>query len=248
MIGENRVKTLEESGRVSVVRNEDSLPQSIRKVIQASQNELGSDVSDLRRVKKQVLEKFKRELEEKGSQVTVRCDSAKINLTVRGAKHALAFNRATWKDALALLHIRELTEEAHSPITQDNLHGNKDPFQFTHYQGEIEIDGETCPVDIVIAHYTNQQVNFYHVGIKKARKDSGALASKRGFGAPLSTSGFRGSVSASNWEIKYSKGGEIQGVYDPATGKSNIIAGNTRMVEGCVYFRHGNKRDITIRT
>lgn len=240
LIGKESLEVLEKSGRVKFVYDLEELPKDIRKTIKASSSEITSDKEDMTLVRKEVLAKVKQELEENGNQVTITSDKTNVTITSKGVKHSLHYRKQDWRDALALLHVKELVQESEFVDRTPNVHGVTDPYAVSHYKAKIEIDERLYPVRIVVRHHLDKSNNFYHISVDRenpeATRELGPQ--KEGLTTPYPSSGDGGSLSPKDLEIKYSKDGVVQGIYNLKTGEAYILTGNIKKGEARGIFLH----------
>ena len=240
LIGKESLEVLEKSGRVKFVYDLEELPKDIRKTIKASSSEITSDKEDMTLVRKEVLAKIKQELEENGNQVTITSDKTNVTITSKGVKHSLHYRKQDWRDALALLHVKELVQESEFVDRAPNVHGVTDPYAVSHYKAKIEIDERLYPVRIVVRHHLDKSNNFYHISVD--RENPGATRElwpqKEGLTTPYPSSGDGDSLSPRDLEIKYSKDGVVQGIYNLKTGEAYILTGNIKKGEARGIFLH----------
>ena len=240
LIGKESLEVLEKSGRVKFVYDLEELPKDIRKTIKASSSEITSDKEDMTLVRKEVLAKVKQELEENGNQVTITSDKTNVTITSKGVKHSLHYRKQDWRDALALLHVKELVQESEFVDRAPNVHGVTDPYAVSHYKAKIEIDERLYPVRIVVRHHLDKSNNFYHISVDRenpeATRELGPQ--KEGLTTPYPSSGDGDSLSPRDLEIKYSKDGVVQGIYNLKTGEAYILTGNIKKGEARGIFLH----------
>lgn len=240
LIGKESLEVLEKSGRVQFVYDLEELPKDIRKTIKASSSEITSDKEDMTLVRKEVLAKVKQELEENGNQVTITSDKTNVTITSKGVKHSLHYRKQDWRDALALLHVKELVQESEFVDRAPNVHGVTDPYAVSHYKAKIEIDERLYPVRIVVRHHLDKSNNFYHISVDRenpeATRELGPQ--KEGLTTPYPSSGDGDSLSPRDLEIKYSKDGDVQGIYNLKTGEAYILTGNIKKGEARGIFLH----------
>lgn len=240
LIGKESLEVLEKSGRVKFVYDLEELPKDIRKTIKASSSEITSDKEDMTLVRKEVLAKVKQELEENGNQVTITSDKTNVTITSKGVKHSLHYRKQDWRDALALLHVKELVQESEFVDRVPNVHGVTDPYAVSHYKAKIEIDERLYPVRIVVRHHLDKSNNFYHISVDRenpeATRELGPQ--KEGLTTPYPSSGDGDSLSPRDLEIKYSKDGDVQGIYNLKTGEAYILTGNIKKGEARGIFLH----------
>lgn len=240
LIGKESLEVLEKSGRVKFVYDLEELPKDIRKTIKASSSEITSDKEDMTLVRKEVLAKVKQELEENGNQVTITSDKTNVTITSKGVKHSLHYRKQDWRDALALLHVKELVQESEFVDRAPNVHGVTDPYAVSHYKAKIEIDERLYPVRIVVRHHLDKSNNFYHISVDRenpeATRELGPQ--KEGLTTPYPSSGDGDSLSPRDLEIKYSKDGDVQGIYNLKTGEAYILTGNIKKGEARGIFLH----------
>ena len=240
LIGKESLEVLEKSGRVKFVYDLEELPKDIRKTIKASSSEITSDKEDMTLVRKEVLAKVKQELEENGNQVTITSDKTNVTITSKGVKHSLHYRKQDWRDALALLHVKELVQESEFVDRAPNVHGVTDPYAVSHYKAKIEIDERLYPVRIVVRHHLDKSNNFYHISVDRENPEATRelWPQKEGLTTPYPSSGDGDSLSPRDLEIKYSKDGVVQGIYNLKTGEAYILTGNIKKGEARGIFLH----------
>lgn len=240
LIGKEPLEVLEKSGRVKFVYDLEELPKDIRKTIKASSSEITSDKEDMTLVRKEVLAKVKQELEENGNQVTITSDKTNVTITSKGVKHSLHYRKQDWRDALALLHVKELVQESEFVDRTPNVHGVTDPYAVSHYKAKIEIDERLYPVRIVVRHHLDKSNNFYHISVDRENPEATRelWPQKEGLTTPYPSSGDGDSLSPRDLEIKYSKDGVVQGIYNLKTGEAYILTGNIKKGEARGIFLH----------
>lgn len=240
LIGKESLEVLEKSGRVKFVYDLEELPKDIRKTIKASSSEITSDKEDMTLVRKEVLAKVKQELEENGNQVTITSDKTNVTITSKGVKHSLHYRKQDWRDALALLHVKELVQESEFVDRAPNVHGVTDPYAVSHYKAKIEIDERLYPVRIVVRHHLDKSNNFYHISVDRENPEATRelWPQKEGLTTPYPSSGDDDSLSPRDLEIKYSKDGDVQGIYNLKTGEAYILTGNIKKGEARGIFLH----------
>lgn len=240
LIGKEPLEVLEKSGRVKFVYDLEELPKDIRKTIKASSSEITSDKEDMTLVRKEVLAKVKQELEENGNQVTITSDKTNVTITSKGVKHSLHYRKQDWRDALALLHVKELVQESEFVDRAPNVHGVTDPYAVSHYKAKIEIDERLYPVRIVVRHHLDKSNNFYHISVDRENPEATRelWPQKEGLTTPYPSSGDGDSLSPRDLEIKYSKDGVVQGIYNLKTGEAYILTGNIKKGEARGIFLH----------
>ena len=240
LIGKESLEVLEKSGRVKFVYDLEELPKDIRKTIKASSSEITSDKEDMTLVRKEVLAKIKQELEENGNQVTITSDKTNVTITSKGVKHSLHYRKQDWRDALALLHVKELVQESEFVDRAPNVHGVTDPYAVSHYKAKIEIDERLYPVRIVVRHHLDKSNNFYHISVDRENPEATRelWPQKEGLTTPYPSSGDGDSLSPRDLEIKYSKDGVVQGIYNLKTGEAYILTGNIKKGEARGIFLH----------
>lgn len=240
LIGKESLEVLEKSGRVKFVYDLEELPKDIRKTIKASSSEITSDKEDMTLVRKEVLAKVKQELEENGNQVTITSDKTNVTITSKGVKHSLHYRKQDWRDALALLHVKELVQESEFVDRAPNVHGVTDPYAVSRYKAKIEIDERLYPVRIVVRHHLDKSNNFYHISVDRENPEATRelWPQKEGLTTPYPSSGDGDSLSPRDLEIKYSKDGVVQGIYNLKTGEAYILTGNIKKGEARGIFLH----------
>lgn len=240
LIGKESLEVLEKSGRVKFVYDLEELPKDIRKTIKASSSEIASDKEDMTLVRKEVLAKVKQELEENGNQVTITSDKTNVTITSKGVKHSLHYRKQDWRDALALLHVKELVQESEFVDRAPNVHGVTDPYAVSRYKAKIEIDERLYPVRIVVRHHLDKSNNFYHISVDRENPEATRelWPQKEGLTTPYPSSGDGDSLSPRDLEIKYSKDGVVQGIYNLKTGEAYILTGNIKKGEARGIFLH----------
>ena len=254
-IGEGALKTLENSGKVTVIEDESSALRRLFdernksakngfKAVEGSVKEIPEGEDALRyRVRELIHKEFPA-----GEEVTVQVEGTNdlIKVGRKGFKHSAWGNHASVYTLVACLHVKDLIRTSVTDGILRDKQGteydiskplpNRDDLAFKYFS-EIKIDGKLYTVTITVKPDKNQIKHYYDLKAKAPSslppsQNENSVAAR---GKPEANDDI---ISENKASFKFSKDGSVQGIYDPQTGKSFIIAGNIKPGEGRGVFLH----------
>lgn len=254
-IGEGALKTLENSGKVTVIEDESSALRRLFdernksakngfKAVEGSVKEIPEGEDALRyRVRELIHKEFPA-----GEEVTVQVEGTNdlIKVGRKGFKHSAWGNHASVYTLVACLHVKDLIRTSVTDGILRDKQGteydiskplpNRDDLAFKYFS-EIKIDGKLYTVTITVKPDKNQIKHYYDL---KAKAPSSLPPSQNenSVAARGKLEANDNIISENKASFKFSKDGSVQGIYDPQTGKSFIIAGNIKPGEGRGVFLH----------
>lgn len=244
-VGKESLEALEESGLVNLSHTDEETLRELGKIgaVKASINEL-EDPDNKGKIKDQ-LNKYVKGLVPEGMtlEVIVEKDGSVISLGRAGLKHSAFGQRPSAKNALCVLHVKDLIKKS---VTDGRAFEKNDPTErkvggtITYYSG-IDIDGEVLGVTIRVSRakgYRGTGLSLYNIRAENNKTSSPESVGRKSPPQLNETGGLDSIVPQDSLDVKYSKEGKIQGIYDPRTGKSYIIAGNIKKGEAKGVFMH----------
>lgn len=245
---------LEKGGRVTVAESEDQalrqlfaernkLADGSERIVEGSlkeippprNNELGRPVPDRQRVFDVIREQFP-----DATEVIVQCNSGSVIVGKAGFKHSAFGQHANRETLVACLHVVDLMRTSVTDNIQRDKAGNALPEgavggAYT-YLSAINIDGKEYGVVITVKPDTRGNRRYYDLKAKQKTPEeqasrsiqgqTGGIVPRRTSISHVDATGSTDIVADNVVSVKYSTDGKLQGVYDPTTGKSWIIAGN----------------------
>lgn len=258
MVGESTVKALEESGRVEVVGSLEDLPTKISEKMNFSR---ASNVDHQQRYEN-AIKKLQAALKNRTSAHRVAFnDSLNGWIDIDWGKLGEILDEIQFKTkgAMGLSHIIE-KRSIKDQLSPEEIAGVLRKLVRTLIDGEVSFQNNRATLTYKnfrvgvtrLSGSNNYVLTAYGSFPKKAEAGSSSLLDPAG--QPPATSLPQRNLSPrdrnrnlsaiadiivrENLLIKYSKDGTVQGIYDPATGKSYIIAGNIKKGEARGVFMH----------
>lgn len=254
-IGKGMLKALEDSGKVTVIADESSALRRVFeernksakagfRAVEGSVKEIPEGEDALRyRVREIIHQEFPA-----GEEVTVQVEGTNDQIKVgrKGFKHSAWGNHASVYTLVACLHVKDLIRTSITDGILRDKQGteydpskplpNRDDLAFKYFS-EIKIDGKLYTVTITVKPDKNQVKHYYDLKAKAPSslppsQNENSVAAR---GKPEANSNI---IPENKASFKFSKDGAVQGIYDPQTGKSFIIAGNIKPGEGRGVFLH----------